>query len=176
MRNPATRGNSGFRLTWRTGRWIHCLMGLEAGVAAEPEFDPATSQSKACTAQSLQFGLSLHWTNFFPICLCLLLSLSLSRSTFGLGPTIWSAATGSWWIGPVKSRLLWFHWSAPLVSRSNWPDHGSESESGSGPLAEHVRLQSLSVRLSLSRALITQICSISRRRRSLFRKTSITGT
>ena len=32
-----------------------------------------------------------------------------------------------------------FHWSAPLVSRSNWSD-GTESNIGSGPLSDSVRL------------------------------------
>ena len=56
-----------------------------------------------------------------------------TRSTFGLSPTIWSAAsTGNQWGGPVKLCILWFHWSAPLVSRSNRSDRRTESESGSG--------------------------------------------
>ena len=27
----------------------------------------------------------------------------------------------------MKSRILWFHWSAPLVSCSSWSDRGTES-------------------------------------------------
>ena len=55
------------------------------------------------------------------------------RSTLGLSPTIRSAVKRDHWSGPMKSRiLLWFRWFAPLVSRSNWSDRETESDSGSG--------------------------------------------
>ena len=46
---------------------------------------------------------------------------------------IQSVATGKQWSGPMKSHLLWFHWSAPLVSGGGWLDRQTESKSGSGP-------------------------------------------
>ena len=42
-------------------------------------------------------------------------------------------ASGNLWSGPIKSFQDWFHWSAPLVFRSNWLDRLTESESGSKP-------------------------------------------
>ena len=39
-----------------------------------------------------------------------------------------SVATGNQWSGPEKSKDAWFHWSPPLVSRSNWSDRGTESQ------------------------------------------------
>ena len=47
---------------------------------------------------------------------------------------IQSAAMGNQWSGPNKSFQDWFHWSAPLVSCSNWLNHKTESESRLGPL------------------------------------------
>ena len=55
------------------------------------------------------------------------------RSTWRLSPPIRSVASGNQWRGPVKSRILGFNWSAPLVSCSNWSDRRTESDSGLGP-------------------------------------------
>ena len=48
---------------------------------------------------------------------------------------IQSVATGIQWSRPMKSSGDRFLLSAPLVSRSNWSDHTTESESGSGPFS-----------------------------------------
>ena len=50
-----------------------------------------------------------------------------------ISPMIWSIATGNQRKGPVKLYILCFHWSAPLVSCSNWSDRRTESDSGLGP-------------------------------------------
>ena len=57
------------------------------------------------------------------------------RFTFRLSPTIWSTATRDQWSGgPMKWQDTRFHRSASLVSRSNWSDHRTGSDSGLGPL------------------------------------------
>ena len=43
-------------------------------------------------------------------------------STFRHGPMICSVAMGNQWSGPMKSKDTGFHWSAPLISHSNWSD------------------------------------------------------
>ena len=55
-------------------------------------------------------------------------------STFGLGPTIRSVATGHQWRGPMKSKETQSRWSAPLVSRINRSERRTDSESGLEPL------------------------------------------
>ena len=52
-------------------------------------------------------------------------------STIRLSPTIRSVATGNQWSGPTKSRILCCHWSAAMVSVSNWLDRLTESDGGS---------------------------------------------
>ena len=49
-------------------------------------------------------------------------SHSRPRSTFRLSLAIRSVATINQWSGPVKLFKERYHWSAPLVSRSNWSD------------------------------------------------------
>ena len=58
-------------------------------------------------------------------------------STIRLTPTIRSIAMGNRWSGPMKLCILWFPWSAPLVSHSNWLDCRTEFESRLGPLRPH---------------------------------------
>ena len=55
------------------------------------------------------------------------------RSIFWLSRAIRSVAAGNQWSKPVKSVLKWFHWSAPPVSRTNWSDRTTESDTGSRP-------------------------------------------
>ena len=43
-----------------------------------------------------------------------------SRATIRLSPTI-PLVTGNRWDGPRTTRVLWCHWSTPLVSLSNQP-------------------------------------------------------
>ena len=47
---------------------------------------------------------------------------------------IWLVAMGNQWSRPMKSALIWIHWSIPLVARTNWSDCTVESESESEPL------------------------------------------
>ena len=53
---------------------------------------------------------------------------------FWLSLAIWSVAMENQWSGNMKSFPDWFHWSAPLVSPSNWSDCTAKSASGLGPL------------------------------------------
>ena len=53
---------------------------------------------------------------------------------FWLSLAIWSVAMENQWSGNMKSFPDWFHWSAPLVSASNWSDCTAKSASGLGPL------------------------------------------
>ena len=80
--------------------------------------------------------------------------------TFWVSLTIGSVATGNQWSGPTKSVLKWFHWSAPLVSRGNWSDRTTESESESGPLVwMHVFLVvSLSDWVSVFLSVLSGVC------------------
>ena len=71
---------------------------------------------------------------FLPFSLCLSPSLLRFESVvYSVKcPMIRSLAVGNQWSGPVKSKDARFHWSSSMVSRSDWSDCRTESQSGSG--------------------------------------------
>ena len=113
--NQTDRGGGGL------GAWACNILDFSPG-----DKDSSAQLDKRSKQHHVLLCVSYHLIiPFFSICLVRYLCPALSLrpwSIFWLSRAIGSIVTGNQWSGPVKSVLKWFHWSALLVSRSNWSD------------------------------------------------------